>query len=223
MTLHPVITLQLGHLVRLGRPLLTYAAGARAVYVGHDVRSLSLERIHLLVFEDGALQALPIDVLKALEARVVGFLPQVRRLTADRQQYNAFRDQARRTPDLFTRLLDDRRGALRVCVQRGATHLDATFPAWWDGIDLATLDMTLVGRCVVAQLYGGDVYTHLHRVLPPERLDTIGHVLKAGEQHGFLLPDDGEHIEYETLTELWRTEVRMRRERVTPPSTDGLA
>lgn len=89
---------------------------------------------------------------------------------------------------------------------KGAALLDERMPGWADRIDLATLGMASMGRCVLGQLYGGYA-TGIETLFPD-------HVLSISPDHpahvyGFDLRDPS-RAAWQALTDAWTALVDER-------------
>lgn len=87
-------------------------------------------------------------------------------------------------------------------VRRGAYLLDEFNPRWARKVDPASLDLRMSCLCVLGQVYGhyhGGL-RHLHMADPSGPRPSF---------YGFHARDDGE---WQTLTDLWRTEIARRME-----------
>ena len=100
-------------------------------------------------------------------------------------------------------------------VRRGAKWLDRAAGGWTSLVEVATLDMSDPGQCVLAQVFGrvGDAYlrglTRLSLDAPPG-----ADPYRLAWEHGFEVasPDqDLAPLAYDVLTQAWKAEIESRR------------
>lgn len=99
-------------------------------------------------------------------------------------------------------------------VDRGARYLDQDQPGWHDRIDLDTLDMNNVERCVLGQLgtfYSGNlIQWRISNEATIEWLDERGFWILD-----YKVDDDGKGVKtYRQLTVEWTRLIEQRRDRL---------
>jgi hypothetical protein len=208
--------LQSGHVIMLREPYLHHASGTRAICFEAEGLPSDLSRsVVLCVLEGGEVHAFSLDALVRLKAECIGYLPAFRNSEWGSCMYYELLSYAS-SGQLFDQLLEMRRSALAQNVRRGAEYLDAKDPTWWKRLVLSELDLSHECLCVIGQLRSGDFACELQALLTlpfAPSLADVGAILRASEAYGFVLPEDANETEYETLTDLWRAEVLARRSR----------
>jgi hypothetical protein len=104
---------------------------------------------------------------------------------------------------------------LTAYVKAGAVHADAHWDTWWWTVDPGWLDMSDATTCVLGQLFWSTVVDEGHYVDVPMWTDLAAYVFPGTDQpcdHASDLGFDGYAADHDQLTELWRAEIRSRRE-----------